>query len=397
MASRVLVTNAQSRAGLSFIRSLGQSGIQVTAADDDRVSLGFFSRYCRRRLLYPDPTRFPERYCASILEELGRRRYDAVLPLLDDCLMPLAQLKNEVEALTRFPYLSHDRLILGRDKALTIEVARRCGLRTPATFPVLSAQDVDDALTNCALPVIVRPRQAAGSDGLCRVGHREQVWSTCERIARKFGPVMIQEYVPWGGFTYDVDVLMNRDSVPRAVVVCKRLRTYPPLAGPTSCGQAVHWPALADTAINLLTEMRWYGPAEVEFRIDPRDGMPVFMEVNPRWWGSLHTGVIAGVNFPLLHYRMAMDGDIEPVTTYRTDRKARYFFTLDLLCMLTHPRKRSIARDWFADFVDPKTTMFIPSWRDPLPLLGRLLATVVYGLRPSRRRQRLNRVSLRNP
>ncbi len=220
----------------------------------------------------------------------------------------------------------------------------------------------------------------------------DELWPVCERVAREYGPVIIQEYIPWGGFTYDVDVLMNRDSLPRAVVVCKRLRTYPALAGPTSCGQAVQRPDLVDMGLALLKAMHWYGPAEVEFRIDPRDNRPVFMEVNPRLWGSLHTGILAGVDFPYLLYRMAIDSDIAPVTTYRTDLKARYFFTLDLLCLLTHPHKREIAPAWFADFFDARTKLFIPSWRDPLPVLGRLLATIVYGLRPSRLRQRLGRV-----
>ncbi len=187
---------------------------------------------------------------------------------------------------------------------------------------------------------------------------------------------------------------MNRDSVPRASVVCKRIRTYPALAGPTSCGQAVHWPDLSEKATGLLKEMHWYGPAEVEFRIDPRDGTPVFMEVNPRLWGSLHTGILAGVDFPYLLYRMAMDGDIQPVETYRTDMKARYFFTLDMWCMVSHPQKRTVARQWFSDFFDPHTKMLIPSWRDPLPLAGKFLASLMYGFRPNRIRRRMGRTSV---
>ena len=393
MDSWVLVTDAQSRAGLSTIRSLGRKGIRVAAADFDRVALGFFSRYCSRTLHYPNPTQFPTEYCRTIIEELAKRPYDVVMPLFDGCLLPLAQHEEEIARLARFPYLGYDRLMPGRDKALTIEIARRCGLRTPVTFEVGSARDVERVMPRLTLPLIVRPRNASGSNGLHRVDHSEKLWPTCERVAREFGPVIVQEYIPWGGFTYDVDVLMNHDSLPRAVVVCKRLRTYPALAGPSACGQAVLWPELAEMAVGLLQAMRWFGPAEVEFRIDPRDGRPVFMEVNPRLWGSLHTGIVAGVDFPYLLYRLAMDGDIPPVTTYRTDVKARYLFTQDLLCMATHPRKRAIAKEWFADFLDPHTKTLIPSWRDPLPLLGKLLGTLVYGSRPSRLRQRLGRAT----
>ena len=391
MVSSVLVTDAQSRAGLVVIRSLGEKGIRVTALDNDRVSVGFFSRYCRRAVVSPDPERHPDRYADFVLGDLARRPCDVVIPVLDDALFALARRKGEIQQLARFPFMDYEELCRAHDKALSVEVARSSGLRVPATFTVAGPADVAAALAQLQLPVIVRPRDSHGSLGLRRVERTDDVWPLCERVARKFGPVIVQEYVPWGGLTYDVDVLLGRDSLPRAAVVCRRIRTYPPLAGPTSCGQAVWWPELADMALAMLKEMRWCGPAEVEFRIDPRDGKPTFMEVNPRLWGSLYTSTVAGVDFPYLLYRLAMDGEVAPVTSYRTDMKARYFFTLDMLCMLSHPRKRSIVRRWFADFVDPHTKMLLPSRRDPLPLVGKLLASVIYGSRPSRLRSRLGR------
>lgn len=391
MTSSVLVTDAQSRAGLVVIRSLGEKGIRVTALDNDRVSVGFFSRYCRRAVVSPDPERHPDRYADFVLGDLARHPCDLVMPIIDGALFALARRKVDILQLARFPFMDYESLTAANDKALSVEVARRCGLRTPATFTVAGADDVAAALAQLHLPVIVRPRKSHGSLGLHRVGRAEDVWPLCERVARQSGPVIVQEYVPWGDLTYDVDVLMGPDSLPRAAVVCRRIRTYPPLAGPTSCGQAVRWPELAGMALALLKEMHWYGPAEVEFRIDPRDGRPTFMEVNPRLWGSLNTSTVAGVDFPYLLYRLAMDGDVAPVTSYRTDMKARYFFTLDMLCMLSHPRKRSIVRQWLADFFDPHTKMLLPSRRDPLPLLGKLLASIVYGIRPSRLRERLGR------
>jgi len=391
MASSVLVTEVQSRGGLTIVRSLGQKGIRVVAADKDRLALGFFSRYCSRRLVCPDPVRSPDAYARFVLDELAQHDYDVVVPSLDDSLMSLARRKPEVERLTRFPYLDYELLRYGRDKALTVELARRCGIRVPSTFVVHGPADADRALKDCPLPLIVRPRESAGSAGLRRVERADDLWPTCQTVQSEFGPAIIQEYVPWGGLTYDVDVLMNRDSEARVVFVANRIRTYPPLAGPTSCGQGVEYPQLVELALALLKEMRWYGPAEVEFRIDPRDGQPTLMEVNPRLWGSMFTATVSGVDFPYLLYRLAMDGDIAPVMTYRTDMKARYFLTHDILCLLFHPRKRSIARSWFRDFLDPRTKMLLPSWRDPMPLPGKFLASAVYGTRPARLREHLGK------
>ena len=392
MSNAVLILQTQSRGGLSCVRSLGGKGIPVVAADSDRVAVGFFSRYCSGRLVYPSPDVSEERFVATILSELGRRVYDMLMPMYAPTLLPLARHKTEVEKLTRFPFLDHESLMQGGDKARTAVIAERCGIRVPNTHVVHSEEDINAALEDIGLPAILRPREAQGSAGLRRITRRDEALNVWHEVSSRFGPTIVQEYIPWGGFTYDVDVLMNFHSEPRAVFVAKRVRTYPPLAGPTACGQGVEYPELADTAVQLLQEMNWRGPAEVEFRIDPRDGQPILMEVNPRLWGSMYTAYVAGVDFPYLLYRMAMDGDVEPVLEYRTDRRARYFFTMDLLCMATHPCKRAIAKEWLGDFVDPRTSMFLPSLKDPVPLLGKLLASVVYGTRPSRLKQRLSGV-----
>lgn len=380
----VLVLETQTRGGITFIRSLGEKGIPVVAADCKRLGAAFFSRYASRRLLYPDPQTNDVAFREFVFSELARRRYDLLVPIYDSTLLPLARTKTEVERLTRFPFLDYDGLMQGRDKVQAVRIAQQCGIRTPVTYAVDSEEQVELALDSLELPVIVRPRNTSRSRGLRLVASREQVQGTWREVSGHFGPSVIQEYVPWGGLTYDVDVLMNRDSEPRAVFVAKRLRTYPPLAGPTACGQGVEYPELASAGVRLLKKMGWYGPAEVEFRIDPRDGQPTLMEVNPRLWGSQYTAKVAGVDFPYLLYRMAMDGDVEPVLSYKTDRRARYFFNHDLLCMATHPDRRSVAKEWFGDFVSPRTSASLVSAKDPLPPLGEILASLFYGLRPSR-------------
>ena len=51
----VLVTDAGRGSALAIIRSLGRRGYRVIAADCERESGGFRSRYAAETLLYPDP------------------------------------------------------------------------------------------------------------------------------------------------------------------------------------------------------------------------------------------------------------------------------------------------------------------------------------------------------
>ena len=59
-----------------------------------------------------------------------------------------------------------------------------------------------------------------------------------------------------------------------------------------------------------------FGVAMVEFKLDKRTGKPVFLEINPRFWGSLNQAVRSGVDFPSLLYDMAVHGDVKPVYNY---------------------------------------------------------------------------------
>src|SRR5437868_544478 len=49
------------------------------------------------------------------------------------------------------------------------------------------------------------------------------------------------------------------------------------------------------------------------------------MEVNGRFWNSLALPCYAGVDFPALLAQMARDGDVPPVTSYRSGVRCRWF------------------------------------------------------------------------
>ena len=391
MTASVLVTDARLRGALAVIRSLGAQGIRVTAADADRLAPGSFSRYCSRRVLCPRSRERPDDFVRSVFRELEETRHDVIIPAGPRSLFALATRKRELEKLTRFPFLDHDRLMVFRDKSRAADVARDCGLRIPETHTAGSPEDAAKIAGLLGFPLIVKPCSSSSSEGLTRVDRPKDVRPEWERLAGQYGALMLQEYIPWGGMTYDVCVLMNAESEPRAAFVGKRLRTCPPLAGMNAYGQGVDWPELRDMAIALLQSVHWYGPAQVEFRIDPRDGRPVFIEVNPHLWSSMFLAVESGVDFPYLLYRMAVDGDVEPVNGYRTDVKARWLITEDLLGFVLHPRKRSIIRSWLGSFFDRSTKMYLLSHRDLLPALVKVIATPWYGLRPGRFRRRLGR------
>ena len=185
---------------------------------------------------------------------------------------------------------------------------------------------------------------------------------------------------PPGGEALGVSLLFNKDAEPRALFVHKRLREYPLNGGPSTLRESVLRPEAAELGVRLLRALRWYGVAMVEFKVDPRDGVPKLMEVNPKLWGSLSLAIASGVDFPALLYRLATEGDVPPVPDYRVGVRCR-FLLADTLHFLANPGRFRLQPSFFR-FGDAQTHGDIWDPRDPAPALGFWLVLLLRGWRP---------------
>jgi NAD(P)-dependent dehydrogenase (short-subunit alcohol dehydrogenase family) len=100
-ARRVLVTDAGRGSAIAIMRSLGQAGWEVVAADSDPRSAGFRSRFATETFVHPSPHRSPRAFVESLHASLRRRRVDLVVPVTDECIHPLAHARERFAGLTR--------------------------------------------------------------------------------------------------------------------------------------------------------------------------------------------------------------------------------------------------------------------------------------------------------
>lgn len=374
----VFLTDAQQRKTLAAARSLGRKGVFVAAGEETRMATALFSRYCRRSLVYPSPRLRPERFLGVLLEFLHRNPFDVLFPMDDLTLELIAGHKSEFEAVTRLPVPDHDTLILGADKARTLERAWEMGLACPKTWTVDRLEQVEDRAASLSFPVVIKPRRSSGSRGIRYAPSREGFVSTYLEVHKRYPFPLIQEFIP-PGEKYDVCLLFNRESRLRGAFVQKELREYPLTGGPSTLQESVRRPDLVEQAAALMQGMGWYGVCEVEFMVDPRRGEPVLMEVNPRFWASLQLAIDSGIDFPYLLHQMAISGDIKPVFRYEVGRRCRWLLPGDILHFLANP-KRWRMNPGFFNFWDAGTKDDIISLADPGPTIGFCLACFRYVL-----------------
>ncbi|WP_292385213.1 ATP-grasp domain-containing protein [Methanoculleus sp. UBA430] len=352
--------------------------MDVTAGEETRYATGAFSRYCNRRLVYPSPKRKEEQFIEYLLETLRSTETDAIFPVADACLKPIIDHEEEISRYTQIALPPRDIFMKGYDKGVTLRIALDNGIPCPRTFFPENPDDAARIAGEIDYPVVVKPRVSSGRRGVRVCRDPETLIQAYAASASEFGPVVIQEFIPYGG-ELGVYTLLNERSELRAVTVQRRIRSYPISGGASTLRETIkdeRSQAATEIALHLLKAMRWSGVAMVEFRIDARDGSLKLMEVNPRFWGSLHLSILSGVDFPYLLYQMLRDGDVEPVPDYQEGVECRWLLPGDILWYLSAPKTWQNLKE-FLRFNTPDDIL---SLHDPGPTLGFVLATARYAL-----------------
>jgi predicted ATP-grasp superfamily ATP-dependent carboligase len=387
----VLVTDGHWRKTLAVLRSLGRKGVHVTVGERTFLNTSFFSKYCSRCIVYPSPRRYPDEFIEFVLKEIKKNHYECLFPMEEETLLLLARHQSEI---SKFSYLlipDIKKIEFVRDKGKLIQFAEAHGIPTPKTFyfPQSPAPDVVQDLSSSVeaipVPAVIKPRISSGSFGLAYVKQREDFIPLYQRIHTRYPFPLIQEWIPDGGGTFGFSALFDEASNVKAAFVHKKLRMYPVQGGPSTLREGVEHPQVMELGLSLLKSLNWVGVAMVEFKVDPRDGIPKLMEVNPRFWGSLHLAIVSGVDFPYLILKMARGEKFDPVLHYPVGKRCRWLLFGDILHFFTNPNRLHLHPSFF-HFFEPNTAYDIISKKDPLPILGAMATFFTFLYDPEMKR-----------
>jgi predicted ATP-grasp superfamily ATP-dependent carboligase len=324
----VLLLDGNSLASLAFTRSLGRAGVRVTVGDPSADAPVRSSRYCARYVQYPSPLAEPAVFRAWLFQEVARGEY-GVLIGTTDCTLPLLdEWRDELAPYLQVALPSREAFHRAYDKAATLELARQLGMAIPPTHVINSEAELEQLAQGDRWPLVLKPRSSVQPSGQERIAAGvEYAWDGKE-LRRSFAAMhekcpwpLVQEYVPGAGI--GCFYLLHHGKA-LARFQHRRIRDKKP-TGSGSCLRESVAPDTAQLAAGerLLRAMNWDGLAMVEYKVDV-DGTAYLMEVNPRPWGSMQLAVEAGVDFPLLWYRVWSGGAVEEVHEYRVGVQCRY-------------------------------------------------------------------------
>jgi predicted ATP-grasp superfamily ATP-dependent carboligase len=379
--ARVFVTDGHWRKTLAVVRSLGRKGVRVTLGERTALNTSFFSRYCSRRVIYPSPGRFPDRFIEFLLNEIKKNHYDCLFPMEEETLLLVAKHRDEISSHTSVLIPELKKIEFVRDKGNLIRFAEAHGIPVPKTVYALPTPEpckvqgspapdvVQGTVASIPIPAVIKPRISSGSFGITYVRRQEDLLPAYHDVHLLYPHPLIQEWIPDGLGTFGFSALLDEGSNVKAAFIHKKLRMYPVQGGPSTLREGVYHPQIMELGISLLKALKWTGIAMAEFKVDPRDGIPKLMEVNPRFWGSLQLAIISGVDFPWLMLRMALGETFPPVLHYQVNKRCRWLLFGDILHFFKNPRRFHLRPPFFR-FFDSDTSDDILSVEDPLPILG---------------------------
>ncbi len=377
MNSEVFITDGHWRKSLAAVRALGKKGIKVTVGESTRLATAAFSRYCHQAVVYPSPLFRPAEFVDFLHNKLSRRSYQMLLPMEDETMELISKHHSEFSSLTYVPVVSFDKLDFARRKDKVLQVAEQEGIPIPKTWFIEDITQLNEMKGTLPYPVVIKPKISSGAVGITYPRNPGELMSQYLSVHRRFPYPMIQELISHEGPGYGASFLMDERGDVKASFVHKRLREYPITGGASTLRESARYDDIRDMALTLLKKLDWFGVAMVEFKLDPRDGIPKLMEINPRFWGSLHLAVEAGVNFPYLLYRMSLGEKFKPVEHYETGKRCRWMLPGDILHFVYNPRRASLIPEYF-HFWNKNTAYDILSLKDPLPVLGRILTPLTF-------------------
>lgn len=369
-----IITDVRYRMSLPVIRSLGQAGLTITAADlegtDNGKSLGFYSRYTSKTLLLPDPESTD--YLNALKNACGDTK-PAIFPVGIDSLLALCKAHDTISAFADVALPPYDSILLANDKASLACHANFIGVPVPKTTTLTEGETVDQLAKRISYPVVIKYR--AGELLRLDPQNRYFIANDSETFKNKFLEMhsmqeypLVQQYISGDG--YGVSAVFDKDSNPLSVFCHRRIREYPISGGPSAMCISTWEENLVDHAIKLLKSLHWIGVAMVEFKGNPETGF-YLMEINPRFWGSLALAPAAGCDIPLAYYHacrgVRATSIPTPTPSYKIGKKM-HFILQDVLSFRGYYKnsnnKLSYTLKFIQDLLNPAVADGVFSFHD---------------------------------
>jgi predicted ATP-grasp superfamily ATP-dependent carboligase len=290
------------------------SGIRSLASQGDACDLAwkipklfpiYKSRFIRNTHQITPSNVDDRKYIEDIKHICLENHYDLALPFGNDSYYAFVKHGEELKGLVNFLVPGAEAFSIAHDKSKTTAFCNSIGIQVPQTYEIADDSDLEHIANQVRFPVVIKAKSGTGVNfGLRYANNKEEFRQKYYEIASQQSATdstnytpFVQEYIP--GFIHDACTLTVNGEVTTILTQVRRVM-YPIYGGVGAINYTTHDPKLTELAQKLLEALQWNGPAQIEFKYDPRDRTYKLIEINPKLWGTMALSIKAGVSFPRL-------------------------------------------------------------------------------------------------
>lgn len=304
--------------GLGIIRSLGRHGVPLCVVDDE-YSIGRFSKYTTFAVRSPNLR--DELKTVEFLLEMGHRKKLkgwVLFPTRDEHVAAFSRHKDVLSEFFCVPTPCWEIAKWAWNKWNTYCLAQKLGIPIPQTWCPRTVEEID--AIDAEFPLAIKPSVKedffyATKAKAWRAENREQLKEMFRKAAGHVGTneVLVQEIIPGDGTSQFSSCVFMKDGAALGSMEAQRWRQHPPEFGRAATFvESVDLPIAKEMTLKFLQAINYYGLAEVEYKLDHRDGKYKLLDVNARTWGFHSLGAQAGVDFPYLLYADQVGEPVQP-------------------------------------------------------------------------------------
>lgn len=384
----VLLIDGHDRRTLAAVRNLGRRTGEFNAivGSSRRINSSRFSRYCDEFIRYPNPDADENEFIDFLVPYIKNNKIHVLLPMGDDLTELVVKNLDKFKQVTEILVPELEVFNIARNKELTLKFAERCGVPCPKRCTL---EDVKKG-ENINYPIVIKPRISTGSIGMMIANDREQALEYYDKINNRFENPIIQEMIPDVGEHYQANLLFDKNGKLKASCIKKKIRQFPVYGGPSTFFKTVKHKEIEKLSVRLLKNINWIGPAEVEYMVDPRDGVPKLMEINPRLSATIRLSCYVGVDFPYLIVKNALGGKTEAIKNTKFDYYCQWFVPGDFMNFLFN--KDRFKQKYGYIFNKPRDLCHMTyESGDLMPYLANLVAYGISFFNPGKLKRFINR------
>lgn len=382
-----IILDGHLKSALATVRSLGSAGIsfRVGAVRDSGMAL--HSRCVTKKFTYPSPYTDVESFIEVLKREAQELGDMPVLYMFSDATyLSVYAHREELSPYLTLVFPEATSVEIAFNKAATYSLAKVSGVDTIPTFMPESSTEVEYLSTLLTYPAVLKTRRSVTwNKGLGVFGSAEfivdapSLQKSFLQVKEAVGEApLVQTFLR--GEEYGVEMLALKGKV-IGEVTHHRIRSLRPTGGASVLKETLQSgdlkSALESYAHILVEKLSWTGPIMVEFKVDSDTREPKLMEINGRFWGSLPLSIAAGVDMPVLYYKLARAEELpEEKVTARDGVVTNHFLgdvfhLMQVLCKrdpmrkILYPTRLQALKDFCFPPSGARDDVWL--WRDPMP------------------------------